>query len=171
MNATDQKMEKNKPGKKVTINEVDIDSDVEDTKDDEDDGEEEATEDPDDPVENDSDFEDESDDDVDVNTNEDLHDSHYHRIIKIVPVASRVTSEVMTLFEYSDIIGIRTTQIENGAPVYTDVAGLISAKNMAIKELFDRKCPHIIKRRVGQFLEEQWSAREMAFPSDRHGEF
>lgn len=125
--------------------------------------------DPDDPIEYDSDYEEESDDEPCDEDNEMLNKSDYYRVVKVIPADMRVTSNVMTMWEYSDVIGIRQTEIENGAPVYTDVTGVVDPRDMAIKELFDRKCPLKIKRALNPFLEEQWSCREMAFPADvRH---
>jgi hypothetical protein len=128
--------------------------------------EEEDEEDPDDPVEHDSDYEEESDDEPDDVAEENLNSSDYFRVVKVVPPNMRVTSDVMTMAEYSDIIGIRTTQIEHGAPIYTDVGDILNTRDIAIKELFDRKCPLFIKRGLSKFLEEHWSCREMAFPAD-----
>ena len=102
---------------------------------------------------------------------ENLNDSKYFRDIKVVSRGMRKTSEIMSLFEFSEVIGTRISQIENGAPVYTDVTGLRDVKDMAMKELFDRKCPLKIIRRTGKFSQEVWSANEMGYPADVRSRF
>ena len=76
---------------------------------------------------------------------------------------NRKTSEVMTQFEYTEIIGQRAKQIENGGPCFTDVTGMGNPIKMAEKELRDRKCPLDIIRRLSSNVAERWSANEMAF--------
>lgn len=102
---------------------------------------------------------------------EDLNNSQYHRSITVVPDDERITSDIMTMFEYSEVIGIRTLQIGQGSPVFTDVSELHESRDMAIKELYDRKCPLIITRKVGDFKQEEHKVREMGYPADVRSEF
>jgi DNA-directed RNA polymerase I, II, and III subunit RPABC2 len=125
----------------------------------------------DDPIERDSDYEDGSDDEHEIDENENLADSNYSRIIKIVPSDMRQTSNVMMEYEYSDTIGIRATQIENGAPVYTDIGELTNPLEIAAKEMFDRRCPLFIKRYIDETTAEHWNCREMAFPANIRSNF
>ena len=75
------------------------------------------------------------------------------------------------MFEFSEIIGIRTQQIEKGSPVFTDVSELHTPYDMAIKELFDRQCPLKIIRKTGPFEQEEYSCNEMGFPADVRSAF
>jgi DNA-directed RNA polymerase subunit K/omega len=102
---------------------------------------------------------------------EDLHSSEYYRRIKIVSPEDRITSDIMTLFEFSEVIGIRASQIEKGSQVFTDVRDISSARDMAIKELFDRRSPLVIIRQTGLFEQEHWKCNEMGFPSDVRSNF
>lgn len=97
---------------------------------------------------------------------ENLLDSKYHRTITVVPSNMRITSDIMTMYEFSEVIGIRTLQIEKGSPVFTDVSELHTPYDMAIKELFDRKCPLKIIRKTGRFEQEEYRCNEMGFPAD-----
>jgi DNA-directed RNA polymerase I, II, and III subunit RPABC2 len=110
-------------------------------------------------------------DDVFKKNNEDLYNTDYYREIKVTPNDMRLTSDIMTMFEFSEIIGIRTSEIEKGAPVFTDVSDLNSSYDMAIKELFDRKSPLKVIRLVSKFEQEEWLANEMGFPSDVRSSF
>ena len=83
----------------------------------------------------------------------------------------RLTSDIMTMFEFSEVIGIRTLQIEKGSPVFTDVTDIHIPYDMAIKELFDRKCPLKIIRKTGRFEQETWSCNSMGFPFDVRSAF
>ena len=105
-----------------------------------------------------------SDDGLDEKTEEDLHSTVYYRTLKVVPDDKRITSSTMTMFEVTEVLGIRRAQIENGGRVFTDVTGLTSPEDMAIKELYDRKCPLKIKRKVGKFTQEVWKCNKMSIP-------
>jgi DNA-directed RNA polymerase subunit K/omega len=98
-------------------------------------------------------------------------DSNYYRTITIVPDDMRLTSDIMTMFEFSEIIGIRTLQIEKGSSVFTDVSELHTPYDMAIKELFDRQCPLKIIRKTGLFEQEEYKCNEMGFPADVRSAF
>jgi DNA-directed RNA polymerase subunit K/omega len=102
---------------------------------------------------------------------EDLQDSNYYRTITVVPDNMRLTSDIMTMFEFSEIIGIRTLQIEKGSPVFTDVSELHTPYDMAIKELFDRQCPLKVIRKTGPFEQEEYKCNEMGFPADVRSAF
>jgi len=95
-----------------------------------------------------------------------------HKIIKIRPPHLRITSHVIQVSEYVEAVGIRCTQIENGAPVFTDTTGYSSPIEMAKLEFIRRKSPLILVRVVrddGAVCEvEEFPVREMTFPvSDR----
>lgn len=102
---------------------------------------------------------------------ENLYDTNYYREIKVIPDDMRLTSDIMTMFEFSEIIGIRTLQIEKGSPVFTDVSELHISYDMAIKELFDRKSPLKVIRKISKFEQEEWKANEMGFPFDIRSSF
>jgi DNA-directed RNA polymerase subunit K/omega len=102
---------------------------------------------------------------------EHLQDSNYYRTITVVPDNMRLTSDIMTMFEFSEIIGIRTLQIEKGSPVFTDVSELHTPYDMAIKELFDRQCPLKVIRKTGLFEQEEYKCNEMGFPADVRSAF
>lgn len=76
---------------------------------------------------------------------------------------NRRTSEIMTQFEYTEIIGQRAKQIENGGPCFTSTTGMSDPIKMAEKELRDRKCPLDIIRQISMFVAERWHANEMGF--------
>lgn len=142
--------------------------------DDEEDHVEKVTDDEDEIVKEDesvgSDYEEEEEEEFDTafdqKSEEDLNNSDYYRKIKIVDPGERITSDIMSLYEYSEVIGIRTLQIEKGSFIFTDVSFLNDARDMAIKELFDRKCPLIVIRQISEFEQEHWKCNEMGFPAD-----
>ena len=102
---------------------------------------------------------------------ENLYDTDYYRGIKVIPDYKRITSGIMTMFEFSEAIGIRTLQIEKGSAVFTDVSELHAPYDMAIKELFDRKSPLKIIRRTSKFEQEEWKCNDMGFPFDIRSAF
>jgi DNA-directed RNA polymerase subunit K/omega len=91
-----------------------------------------------------------------------------HRIVKVVHPDKRKTSEIIQDTELTEAIGIRASQIENGAPVFTDVSGITDPISMAIKEFADRRNPLILERPLEKTdtykLVEHWKVRQMIFP-------
>jgi DNA-directed RNA polymerase subunit K/omega len=74
---------------------------------------------------------------------------------------SRITSEYMSRYEFVKIVGIRATQISQGSIVFTDIGNLTNPIDMATKEVYDNKCPLMVKRYIGLNKYELWSAREL----------
>ena len=118
-----------------------------------------------------SDVEDEVDDIPIVRDDVDSSNPEYHRKINITPPNMRITSEIMTLFEFSEVIGIRATQIEKGSPVFVDLTGLTDPRDMATKELLQRRCPLKIVRKINAHEQEEWSCNEMGFPIAKRSAF
>jgi DNA-directed RNA polymerase subunit K/omega len=77
-----------------------------------------------------------------------------------------ITSEVMTKFEYCEIISIRSKQIENGSMPFTDVGNITNPIEIAKKEIEDKKCPLDIIRMLTDKVAEKWSVNDMAIPYD-----
>lgn len=100
----------------------------------------------------------------------DLSDKH-HLTTYIIPDEQRTTSQIMTLEEFTEAIGIRATQIEQGAPVFTDVAGYSDPIKMARKELLDGRSPLKLVREMRQKENERWveiwKVNEMNVPITR----
>lgn len=83
--------------------------------------------------------------------------------VTIVAPEQRVTSEYMTMYEYAMVIGTRATHISEGAPIYVDTTGLSNARDIAIKEIDEKKCPLSISRKVARQI-EIWEVNEMTKP-------
>jgi DNA-directed RNA polymerase subunit K/omega len=86
-------------------------------------------------------------------------------IVYVTP-NNRKSSEIMTKFEFTEIISIRSKQIENGGSCFTDTYGLIDPIERAEKELRDRKCPLDIARSMSSNVSELWHANEMGINYD-----
>lgn len=121
--------------------------------------------------ENSDELSEESEDYDDYSDSETNTSNHQHVQIKLVPENEKITSNVITLYEMTEAIGLRTTAIEKGAMVYTDVKGLNSARERAVKEFLDRKNPLKIHRTImekdGIRYVEEWKVREMTFPVEQ----
>lgn len=150
----------------------DDEDDRPDNSDEEDDGEDNDDEDDID--------EDGSDDINDVNSanlqrrkmkDEDLNSVDYYRIMRVVKPADRVTSDIMTTFEYAEVVGIRATEIAKGSKIFTDTAGLTDTVEIAKKEIFDRRCPLTIIRRLTHDLQEEIPVNELGIPIDVRSNF
>ena len=104
--------------------------------------------------------------------NNNLHPIHKieprRKSIKGVIADIRETSDFMSVYEYTEIIAMRASQINKTAVAYgkVDVDAIIMAEN----ELKEKKCPVFIKRHVeytanDEPIYELWSANELALPS------
>lgn len=82
----------------------------------------------------------------------------------------RITSEVMTKFEYAEAISIRAKQLEDGDEPYTNVGDLQDPVDMAKKEIADKKCTlSVVRNRTFEgdtTIAELWQINEMAIPYD-----
>lgn len=98
-----------------------------------------------------------------------------HKDIIIIDPNRRRTSNVMTEYELTEAISIRSTQIEQRNIVLTDVTGLDNAEDMAKKEINDGKCPLILRRKVGEIRKngklteyyEYWDVNTMSKPVEK----
>jgi len=102
--------------------------------------------------------------------NIDLNDEH-HCTVYIVPDNERTTSQIMTLEEMTEAVGIRATEIENGARCFTDVTGYTCPIEMAKKEILDGKSPYKLIREMsqkkGSKTVEIWKINDMTLPITR----
>ena len=73
----------------------------------------------------------------------------------------RLTSEIITKYELCRIISIRAKQIEKDNIIFTDVTGITDPIKMAEKEIYDRKCPLSIIRKLNNNTAEKWDVNEM----------
>ncbi len=93
---------------------------------------------------------------------------HNHRLVEVRSADKNITSNVICYSEMVEAIAARASQIESGSRVFTEVMGLTSPVDMAIKEFFDRKNPFILERAVkksaNNMVVEHWKVREMTFP-------
>lgn len=109
-------------------------------------------------------------DDEDYNYNED--NIHYidneldndSKIQFIINSEDCITSNILTIYEITELVGIRATQISQGSPVFTDIKNITDPIKMAEKEIIDNKCPLYIKRYIGLDKYELWDPNIMVKP-------
>lgn len=124
----------------------------------------------------DVDDEDDENDDDDDEENEDDENGIYmkkvaqQKLLKenseviIVDANQRITSEFMTIYEYAMVIGTRATHISEGSPLYVDATGISEARDIAIKEIDEKKCPLSVSRKVDNRKIEIWQVNELTKP-------
>lgn len=82
--------------------------------------------------------------------------SFINEIIKDIPIVApedRITSEVMSKYEYAEVVGIRAKHIESGGTIFVDAGSESDPIKIAKKEIAERKCPLSIIRMVGNTAE------------------
>lgn len=99
-------------------------------------------------------------DNINLNDNEN-NDMRYEIIVKS---ENRITSNILSIYEFIELISIRSSQIINGSYVFTDINGISDPIEMAKKELLDNKCPLYVKRFIGLNKYELWSPNVMSKP-------
>lgn len=87
--------------------------------------------------------------------------------VKIISDNKRITSNILTSYEYASILGIRSVQIEqNPQIVFVEIGDLRDPVLIAKKEIWSRKCPLKIIRKLNESNQEHWSPNEMILPVD-----
>lgn len=113
----------------------------------------------------------EFDDDVEFSFQDIRKISNHIKEIIIVKPENRITSNVMSKFEMTEYVSIRTAQIAEYNNCMVDITGLDDPVNMAKRELMQRKCPLMLRRSIGRRLikgeyvqhYEDWNPAEMTF--------
>jgi len=86
------------------------------------------------------------------------------KVNRIIHGEHRITSNMLTLPEVSRVWGIRATELDNpGTTAFVDVSDFRDVKQIALAEIYARKCPLSIRRKVGDAYEE-WAVNEMILP-------
>jgi len=100
-------------------------------------------------------------DNINMNDTENDGDLKHEIIVKS---ENRITSNMLSIYEFIELISIRASQIENGSHVFTDVTGYSDPIEMAKKEVIDNRCPLYVKRGIGMNRYELWSPNVMSKP-------
>jgi DNA-directed RNA polymerase subunit K/omega len=98
-----------------------------------------------------------------------LRVSNKPRTVTIVPPEERVTDNRLHKNEAAYVISMRAEQIAKFATHFTEASTLHDPVAIAFKELYDRRCPLMLRRSVGtgplgEDVVEEWSVRDMALP-------
>lgn len=87
-----------------------------------------------------------------------------HKVDAITPDEYRITSDIMTLAEYTRVISERAKQIENGSIIFVDVKDETDTIKIAEMEVFQKKSPLKIRRDINKSIYELWRVNEMVLP-------
>jgi DNA-directed RNA polymerase subunit K/omega len=83
------------------------------------------------------------------------------REVVFVAPEDRMTSNIISKYEFARVLAVRAQQIERDNIVFTSIDGLIDAAEMAKKEIIDKKCPLAIVRRLNDSQAELWPVNEL----------
>ncbi len=99
--------------------------------------------------------------------------SIYNKEIIIINPTKRQTSDILSRYEMTEIISIRSTQIAQFNNPMVDSTGLSNPVDIAKRELMNRMCPLMLRRMVGELKNEKtgilelyaedWCPNEMIF--------
>jgi len=84
-----------------------------------------------------------------------------------------VSKNIMTKYEFNQLVGLRTMHLSRGAPPLVDVSDHEFKSNMdlrqvAVRELMEGKLPYIVKRTMPNNKVEYWEASELDLVAVRH---
>lgn len=84
----------------------------------------------------------------------------------IIPSEQRTMRNILTRAEYTRVLSVRSTHIENSAKVFVDTTGLTTSIDIARKEIIEKKCPLSILRLIcndenGNCIYEKWHVNEL----------
>ena len=88
----------------------------------------------------------------------------------IIDKDKRMTSDMISPFELSNIIGVRSKTIESSLeePMYVSIEGVSNTIEIAIKEILLKRCPLTIERIVYKknniIKVERWDVNELIIP-------
>jgi len=94
----------------------------------------------------------------------DKYVNNIHQEIIIIPNEHRKTSELITKFEFTDVISNRAKQIENGSKIFVDIGAEDNPITMAEMEIKMKQCPLSIRRFISNNIAEIWNVNEMIVP-------
>lgn len=117
-------------------------------------------------INSDEEYKDEDDegaDEEEIDLEEDVYnkDTEFEYIVK---EEDRITSDVLSKYEMVELISIRATQISKGDIPFTNIDNLRDPILMSKKELYDNRCPLMVKRHIGNNIYEYWNPNEMSKP-------
>ena len=79
----------------------------------------------------------------------------------------KTTSRIMSKYEKTVIIGVRTRQLQLGAKPLVDIQGLRTEQDIALRELKERRLPLVVKRTlrgVPPVKVEYWRVSDLIVP-------
>lgn len=95
----------------------------------------------------------------------DTIDNIKEKTSKLIPRSERKTSRIMTIYEKTRLLGIRTQQIDMGCDPLIDASeGFTDSLQIAEQELKQKKIPLIIRRYLPNGDYEDWEVDEMIIP-------
>jgi len=90
-------------------------------------------------------------------------------IRKFVKPEDRISSDRLTLYEYTDIVGNLANMISKRPLDFgVDLQGIVCPIARAKKIISERKCPFLLHRHINNVLTEVWNPNEMGFPKNIH---
>lgn len=94
-------------------------------------------------------------------------ESKLYADIYVLPKEEYKTSNVLSAFEMTEIINIRSAQIAKTNICMVGMGNLDNAIEIAKRELMERKCPLVLQRLCGvvdeKLVYEYWNPNEMVF--------
>lgn len=91
-------------------------------------------------------------------------DNNLHKVNTVTPNHLRITSEVMTLAEYTRVISERAKQIEENSVKFCDIGDETDLIKIAKMEIRQKKCPINITRQLPMNIVEIFSVNELEIP-------
>lgn len=93
-----------------------------------------------------------------------LKQNREHKFVKIVNKEDRMTNDVISHYEYTEVVSIRAKHIEKGSTIYVEYKNEVNPIKIAEMEIQNKSCPLIIIRYINNNTIEIWDVNELIIP-------
>ncbi len=87
----------------------------------------------------------------------------YKQIMANYDTSKYISTNVLTKFEKTKIIGSRMEQLARGATPYVSTKGLNDIKSIVMKEMDEKKIPFIVTRSLPNGKKEYWKLKDLYY--------
>ena len=103
----------------------------------------------------------EEEEDVEIEDEKEEFENLKETYDNLIENKQKQTIPFLTKYEKARVLGIRARQISSGATPLVNTKGLEFPKDIALKELYEKKLPFIIRRPLPNGKYEDWTLDEL----------
>jgi len=97
------------------------------------------------------------------------------KVVQVYNPDLNKSTQLMTKYEFNQIIGLRTMHLSRGAPIFLNkkpddirISSNMELRKIATEELLEGKLPYIVKRVMPNGKPEYWKVNDLDLTAIRH---